>query len=48
LNRTAADYIKNLTKNRLMAEILCHSMLNQTTAKQKNLMGDCFTELCSR
>jgi len=23
-------------------------MLNQTTAKQKNLMGDCFTELCSR
>lgn len=35
LNQTAAEYIKNLTKdNRVMAEMMCHSMLNETTAKQ--------------
>jgi hypothetical protein len=34
LNQTAADYIKNLTlDNRIMAEMLCHSMLNETVAK---------------
>jgi hypothetical protein len=35
LNQTAAEYIKNLTKdNRVMAEMMCHSMLNETTARQ--------------
>jgi hypothetical protein len=35
LNQTAAEYITNLTKdNRVMAEMMCHSMLNETTAKQ--------------
>jgi hypothetical protein len=35
LNQTAAEYIKNLTKdNRVMAEMMCHSMLNETSAKQ--------------
>ena len=34
LNQTAADYIKNLTlDNRIMAEMLCHSMLNETVAE---------------
>jgi hypothetical protein len=34
LNETAAEYIKNLTKdNRLMAEMLCHSFLNETIVK---------------
>lgn len=34
LNQTAADYIKNLTlDNRVMAEMLCHSMLNETVAR---------------
>jgi hypothetical protein len=35
LNQTAADFIKNLTlDNRIMAEMLCHSMLNETVARQ--------------
>jgi hypothetical protein len=34
LNESADDYLKNLSAdNRLMAEILCHGMLNETTAK---------------
>jgi len=34
LNQTTADYIKNLTKdNRVMAELICHSFLNETTAR---------------
>ena len=34
LNQTAADYIKNLTlDNRIMAEMLCHSMLKETVAR---------------
>ena len=34
LNQTAADYIKNLTPdNRIMGEMLCHSMLNETVAR---------------
>jgi hypothetical protein len=37
LNQSAADYIKNLTKdNRLIAEMLCHSLLNETTMKNPN------------
>jgi len=35
LNQSAANYIKNLTSdNRLMAEMVCHSMLNETTARK--------------
>ena len=35
LNQTAAEYIKNLTKdNRIMAEMICHSFLNETISKQ--------------
>ncbi len=35
LNQSAANYIKNLTMdNRLMAEMICHSMLNETTTKK--------------
>ncbi len=35
LNQTAADFIKNLTRdNRIMAEMFCHSMLNETVARQ--------------
>lgn len=35
LNQSAADYIKNLTTdNRLLAEMVCQSMLNETTAKK--------------
>ena len=35
LNQTAADFIKNLTlDNRIMAEMFCHSMLNETVARQ--------------
>lgn len=35
LNQSAAYYIKNLTKdNRLIAEMVCHSMLNETMAKK--------------
>ena len=35
LNQTVMEYIKNLTKdNRLMAEMICHSMLNETGAKK--------------
>lgn len=34
LNQTAADFIKNLTlDNRIMAEMFCHSMLNETVAR---------------
>lgn len=34
LNQSAAKYIKNLTMdNRLLAEMVCHSMLNETTAR---------------
>ena len=34
LNQTAADYIKNLTSdNRLMAQMMCHAMLNETLAR---------------
>jgi hypothetical protein len=34
LNQTAADFIKNLTlDNRIMAEMICHSMLNETVAR---------------
>ena len=34
LNQSAANYLKNLTTdNRLMAEMVCHAMLNETTAK---------------
>jgi hypothetical protein len=33
LNQSVAEYIKNLTKdNRVMAEMMCHSMLNETGA----------------
>jgi hypothetical protein len=35
LNRTVVEYIKNLTKdNRVMAEMMCHSMLNETGTKK--------------
>ena len=35
LNQSAANYIKNLTSNnRLMAEMVCHSMLNETIARK--------------
>ena len=35
LNQPAADYIKNLTlDNRLVAEMMCHAMLNETTEKK--------------
>ncbi|HJR83902.1 MAG TPA: hypothetical protein VJ772_00890 [Nitrososphaeraceae archaeon] len=35
LNESAADFIKNMTTdNRVMAEIFCQAMLNETTAKQ--------------
>ena len=35
LNQTAAEFIKNLTlDNRIMAEMFCHSMLNETVARQ--------------
>jgi hypothetical protein len=35
LNQTAGQYIQNLTgDNRLLAEMLCHSMLNETTTKR--------------
>jgi hypothetical protein len=35
LNQSAADYIRNLTTdNRLLAEMVCHTMLNETTTKQ--------------
>ncbi|HKQ20467.1 MAG TPA: hypothetical protein VJS91_00380 [Nitrososphaeraceae archaeon] len=34
-NQTVAEYIANLTKdNRLMAEMMCHSLLNETISKQ--------------
>ena len=34
LNLSIGDYIKKLmSDNRLMAEMLCHSMLNETVAK---------------
>ena len=34
LNQTATEYIKNLTKdNRVMAEMMCHSFLNETISK---------------
>jgi len=35
LNQSAGEYIKNLTTdNRLMAEIMCHALLNETTSKK--------------
>lgn len=35
LNESAADFIKNLTTdNRVIAEIFCEAMLNETTAKK--------------
>ena len=35
LNQTAADFIKNLTlDNRIMAEMFCYYMLNETVARQ--------------
>ena len=35
LNQTAADFVKNLTlDNRIMAEMFCDSMLNETVARQ--------------
>ena len=34
LNQSAAEYIKNLSSdNRLMGEVFCHTMLNETIAK---------------
>ena len=34
LNQSAAEYIKNLSSdNRLMGEVFCQSMLNETIAK---------------
>lgn len=34
LNQSAAEYIKNLSSdNRLMGEVFCHAMLNETIAK---------------
>jgi hypothetical protein len=34
LNQSAAEYIKNLSSdNRLMGEVFCHAILNETIAK---------------
>jgi len=37
LNQSAAEYIKNLSSdNRLMGEVFCHAMLNETMQDKPN------------